>query len=128
MKKLLALLSLGCFALSPLAGAADDLVVHLSPPSSPCYVNITNECDCPVRLFVVSASGRRYFLAQLTPGDHFDRHMGPPLPARHWLVTSTSEEVLARFHLDGPEAGGVVLRCGHGGTVTTTVRRRDYSK
>ena len=92
---------------------------------------LTNECDCPVRLFVVSANGRRYFLAQMAPGDHFDRQMGPPLPARHWLVTSTSEEVLARFNLDGSsECGHVVLRCGHGGAVTTSSGRQRtvYSK
>ena len=130
MKKLIALI-LCAFALPALAGASEDLVVHLAPPSSPCRVNITNECDCPVRLYVVSpVTGRRYFLALMSPGDHFDRQMAPPVAARKWLVTSTSDETLARFTLDGPDAEHVVLRCGHGGAVTTTsVRERTvYSK
>ncbi len=132
MKNLAALfLGLGCFALAPFARANDVTVVRLAPASAPCYVSITNDCECPVRLYVLNAQGRRYFLAQMAPGDTFCRQMGPPLPARNWLVTSTNDEELSRFTLTGRDADCVVLRCsgGESRTSTTTVRRRvDYSK
>ena len=104
---LLSLCGLG-LSLIPAARADQETVVTLATPFSPPRVSITNDRDYSVRVYALSG-GRRYFLAELTPGEHLDRCMAPPVSGRRWVVTSTTEEELGRFTLT-TESSCVVLR------------------
>ncbi|MBV9658478.1 MAG: hypothetical protein JO295_10250 [Verrucomicrobia bacterium] len=100
---LLGVLLFGC----DLSARAEE-VVRLATPFSPPCVSITNDLSYHVRVYAVE-HGRRFFMAELTSGEHLDRRMPPPVSSRHWLVTTTGDEELGRFTLT-TAAHCVVLR------------------